>query len=533
MNGTVPESCPPQSESIPPVASVAAAAVTTPNGGANVHIDTTHLMKGLGRRAVSGGLVTAAAQAIKFGLNLGGVVILARLLSPKDFGLVAMAGALMPVLRTFREGGLSTATVQKENITQAQVSNLFWINVAIGGAIALIGSALAPAVAWFYRDDRLTVITVLLSMSFLLSGAAVQHLALLNRQMRFRAVAMIDISSGIAGFLAGILLAWRGFGYWSLVGMQLATTIAEVGLTWAASGWKPHLPRRRSGTRPLVRFGASMTFYIFLRRLVSGTDVILLGRFYGADAVGLYTRASALLLRPLDQVIQPFDTVFVPVLSRLQNDPNRYRETFLQAYGAIALFSFIFAGLLAGVSEPIVLFLLGPAWSEVIPIFAWLTVAALYIPLSYAVMWLLTTQGRSRDLLSMGVVVPLLTVASIAAGLPFGLVGLAISFSLVGLLIRLPIQYFLTGRSGPVSTADLWAVFFRHLPLWGAVAAATWLVQNVSTSQSPLMQLILAGMAGLVVAVTSILCWPPMRQEARFMIDRLQGLIGKRAISSA
>ncbi len=485
------------------------------------HIGTAHLLKNIGHRAVTGGFVTAAAQGVKFVLNIGSAVVLARMLSPKDFGLVAMAGALMPILRTFREGGLSTATVQKQDITHAQVSNLFWINVAMGTLITAIGAGLAPAVSWFYHDERLTVVTVLLSLSFAISGAAVQHLALLNRQMRFAAVAGIDIASATGGFVVGVAMAHFGASYWSLVGMQLSTTVLELLLTWAVSGWRPQLPRRNSGTKPLLTFGASMTVYILLRRLAASTDVILLGRFYGAEPVGLYSRGQALLLRPLDQFISPFDTVFIPLLSRLQDQPERYRQVFIQAYGAIALLSFTFAGLLFGLSSPLVLLLLGKNWSAVIPVFSWLTIAALYIPLSYAAMWLLTTQARSRDLLLVGSVVPLLAVVSVAIGLPFGVTGIALSLSLVGLFLRLPIQYHITGRAGPVSRGDLWGVFFRHLPIWAAVAAVTWAVQRGLSERPVILQLAVGGTAGALVSVATIALWPSLRGEAKFILDRM------------
>lgn len=489
------------------------------------HFRTEHLLTNLGPRAVSGGFVTALAQGMKFILNLASAVVLARLLSPGDFGLVAMAGALMPILRTFREGGLSTATVQKEGITHAQVSNLFWINLALGGLITLIGVALAPAISWFYKDERLTVVTLLLSLSFVLSGAAVQHLALLNRQMRFKAVAFIDIASAIFGFLAGVIFAWIGWGFWALVGMQLSVTLAEVVLTWFASGWVPQLPRRGSGTKPLLHFGASMTAYILLKRVAASTDLILLGRFYGADPVGLYSRAGVLLVRPLDQFIAPFDAVFIPILSRLQNQPDRYRQVFLQAYGAIALLSFTFAGLLIGLSEPLVLLLLGPKWTEVVPIFSWLTIAALHIPLCYAAMWLLTTQGRSRDLLVMGVAVPLLTLLSVAVGIPYGVTGLAASVSLTGLFIRLPVQYHITGRSGPVGRKDLWGVFFHHLPLWIAVAASTWIVQYATSTLPSLAQVVLGGLTGLTMGALSVACLPTLRAEVMFIVEQTRKFI--------
>jgi O-antigen/teichoic acid export membrane protein len=492
---------------------------------ADRHLGTAHLVENLGQRAVSGGFVTGLAQIVKFGLTLGSTVALARLLSPEDFGLVAMTGALMTVLRVFREGGLSTATVQKAHVTQAQVSNLFWINLAFGFVLTLLGACLAPVVAWFFHDQRLIAITMLLSLSFAVGGSAVQHLALLNRQMRFKAVAVIDITSLVVGFVVGVGLAWLNFGYWSLVGMQLATSLTETAMTWLASGWRPHLYQRHSDTSSMLKFGASMTISILLRRLVSGTDVILLGRIYGAGVVGLYSRAVILISRPMDQFINPFDAVFVPLLSRLQDQPARYRQVFLQAYGVIALLSFPFAGLLMGLSGPIVIFLLGAKWSGVIPIFAWFSIAALHIPLGYAGMWLLTTQGRSRDLLVTGIIFPLLTLLSVAVGLPYGATGVALSSALAGLVIRLPVQFYITGKCGPVSAKDLWGIFFRHLPMGIAVAVASWLVRQVMTAYVPLAQLVVGSVAGGLVALLIAIVSPTLRSEVRFIQEKLQRFI--------
>lgn len=483
------------------------------------------MLKNLGQRAVSGGVITALAQVVKFALTLGSTVALARMLSPEDFGLVAMTGALMTVLRVFRQGGLSTATVQKAQVTQAQVSNLFWINLGFGIVLAMIGAGLAPVVAWFFRDERLIAITVLLSLSFAIGGSSVQHLALLNRQMRFKAVALIDITSLLVGFVTGVGLAWLQFGYWSLVGMQLATSVTETGMTWLASGWRPHFYRRGSDTGSMLKFGASMTVAILLRRLVSGTDVIMLGRFYGAGVVGLYSRAAVLISRPMDQFINPFDAVFIPLLSRLQDQPARYRQVFLQAYGMIALMSFPLAGLLMGLSGPIVLFLLGPQWSGVIPIFAWFSIAALYIPLGYAGGWLLTTQGRSKDMLVTGTIAPLLTVLSVMVGLPHGATGVALSSALVGLFIRMPILFHVAGKCGPVSGKDLWGVFFQHFSLGIAVALASWLAGQAMAAYPLLAQLIIGVLAGGLVAVVIVIASPGLRNEARFLLEKLQQFV--------
>src|SRR6266513_2160604 len=192
---------------------------TAPN---EKHLSTGHLLDNLKGRTISSGLITIAAQGIKFALNLASIMVLARLLTPRDFGLYAMVTTIMGYVVTFKDAGLSTATVQREGITHAQVSNLFWINVALSGALSLILAAGAPVIAWFYREPRLVPITLVLSSTFLLSGLAVQHTALLNRQMRFQAIAVVQVGSMLIGIAVSIGMAWLKYNYWALVGGNLA-----------------------------------------------------------------------------------------------------------------------------------------------------------------------------------------------------------------------------------------------------------------------------------------------------------------------
>src|SRR5262249_24923808 len=177
--------------------------------------------------------------------------------SARDVGLVAMVMTVMGFLKIFKDAGLSTATVQHEGITHALVSNLFWINVALSAVISLAFAASAPAISRFYREPQLVAITLALSATFLLEGSAVQHTALLNRQMRFKVIALIQVGSTLSGVLVGIGMPCFKLGFWSLVGLQLATPLSSCLLTWTASRWRPQPPIRGSGTRPLLGFGAN------------------------------------------------------------------------------------------------------------------------------------------------------------------------------------------------------------------------------------------------------------------------------------
>jgi PST family polysaccharide transporter len=472
---------------------------------------TDDLQQNLKGHTISSGFVTGVAQFVQLGLQFGSTILLARLLLPQDFGLIAMVTAVTGLMWVFKDGGLSTATVQREGITHAQVSNLFWTNVALGGFGSLTLAISAPALAWFYREPRLIRVTLALSITFLLIASTVQHMALLRREMRFKSIAVIQLSSAAAGSLIGIGMAWLGFGYWSLVGMQLSAQVASFLLTWSASRWRPQLPERRSGTRSLLHFGANLTVSSFLYSLSRGIDGLLIGRFYGSGPLGLYNRAGALLMQPVQQLIGPIEAVLTPALSRLQTQPERYRRAVFHAYEFIAVASFLFTGLLLGLAHPLTLAVLGHKWEKSAPIFAGFTLVALYTPVGSVATWLLTSQGRGRDFLILSSIRCALTIVFILAGLPFGPVGVAMSYSAFCLLVALPLTYHIAGRSGPVTAGDLWGRFFTHLPLWVVVCAVTWLTRTMVVNTVPWKQLFICSPVGLLAGIGFIWVYPPAR----------------------
>jgi O-antigen/teichoic acid export membrane protein len=494
------------------------------------HFATDHLVASLKGRALSSSFVTMLAQSVQFAFMLGSTMILARLLSPFDFGLIAMVTTVIGFLRIFNEAGLSTATVQREGITHAQVSNLFWTNVALGGTITLLLALSSRVLAWFYREPRLIDITLALCITFLLTSLAVQHLALLKRQMRFQAIAVIQISATGAGALVGVLMAWTKCGYWSLVGMQLATPLVMLVLTWSFSHWRPQLPKRDGATRSMLHFGAHLTASSFLWSLARGSDSLLIGRVYGPAPLGLYSRAAVLLMRPIEQAIPTLGAVLVPTLSRLQTKPERYRRAVLQIYDIIAVSTFLSAGLLFALARPLTLLVLGQKWANAAPIFAGFTLVALYYPIGDIASWLLTSQGRGKDFLVLGLITSFLAPVFFIAGLPFGPVGVAITYSVFCLLVALPAAYYVAGRRGPVSTRDLWSRFFTQVPLWMVVCGVTLLMRMILEDAAPWKEVLVCAPAGLLAGIAFISIYPPAR---RAVLSLLRALKERREQASA
>jgi PST family polysaccharide transporter len=493
------------------------------------HLSTDHLLTNLRQRTISSGLITAAAQGAQFCLNLGYIMVVARLLVPQDFGLVAMVTTIIGFLRMFQEVGLSTVTVQRREITHAQVSNLFWVNVAVGGVITLLAAASAPAIAWFYREPRLVSITLVLSVSFLLASSAVQHVALLNRQMRFGVLAMIDIVSMLAGYLAGIGMALWKYGCWALVFANLVQVTIKLVLAWLISGWRPRLPSRNTQTGHLLSFGANFAAGALMYSLTRGADNLLIGRVFGAAAVGLYSRGSILLMRPLEQFVMPINAVMIPALSRIQSQHDRYRRTFLQVFEAIALITFLFTGLFLALSYPLTLAVLGPKWEGAVVIFAGFTMAALAYPLITASTWLFASQARGKDWVIDSSIVSTVTLCSFLVGLPFGPAGVAISYSVSCIVLQLPFVYYIAGRRGPVSRRDLWIGSLRHLPVWGIVCGTAWLARTFVLGANPWMQLFLCGPVALLAGGAYIAVSAPSRRVAVNLFSIARELKGTRA----
>ena len=267
------------------------------------------LHKDLKGKTARGGIYTAAAQAIGIGTQSASIPILALLLRPEDFGLVAMVTALTAFAGIFVDVGLSMATIQRPKITHPQVSNLFWIATCLSCAVATVVAILSPAIAWFYHEPRLILITLVLCTSFVFAGLTVQQQALLQRAMRFRALAIVQTTSGVAGYAAAIAWAWVYRDYWAMVLFTVVVALVRMAGTWIACGWLPALPRRGTGVWDMLNFGGYLTGFNLTNYFSRNSDNMLIGWYWGATPLGFYERAYKLLMFPLQQINGPLTGV--------------------------------------------------------------------------------------------------------------------------------------------------------------------------------------------------------------------------------
>ena len=396
---------------------------------------TDHLRADLKSRSVRGGLLTITSQGAQFFMQSVGTVVLARLLTPADFGLVAMVTAVTGLGQAFADLGLSEATIQHPEINHNQVSTLFWINVAIGLTLTSITIALAPVLVWFYHEPRLKGITFLASLTFLIGGLRVQHDALLRRQMRFLSLAIRDVASYGVAVPVAIILAWRGAGYWVLVALPLIMNLTRMSLSWLMVRWVPGLPRRDAKVRSLIAFGGNIAASYLIFNVNRSADNVLIGWYWGAGPLGLYSRAYNLLMLPVRQLGAPARGVAIPSFSRVQGDPERLARYYLQTANLIMWIIAPIFGFLFVAAEPVIILTLGNRWREAAPVFQILAIFALGQLLLESTLWLFVSRGQSRRLLKLLLIISPIIIGSYAIGLPFGIKGVALSGSLVLLAV--------------------------------------------------------------------------------------------------
>jgi PST family polysaccharide transporter len=426
-------------------------------------------MQDLKERTIRSGCAKVCAQAVTFLLRVGSLMVLARLLEPIDFGLVGMVIALTGVLNLFRDFGLSTATVQRVNVTEAQISTLFWINVLVGAILALLAIVIAPVVVVFYHEPRLFGVTAVLASGFLFNAAGVQHSAILQRQMRFTALATIDIVSLVVSTAVGIGMAVSGYGYWALVVMTVTLPFVGTVCLWLTTSWIPGMPGRQAGIRSMMRFGGTITLNSAVVYVAYNFEKILLGHFWGAEAIGIYGRAYQLINIPIDNLNSAVGGVAFSALSRIQDDSNRLKTYFLKGYSLSLVLTVPITIVCALFADDLIAVLLGPKWTGTAAIFRLLAPTILIFALINPLAWLLFSTGLVRRSLNIALVIAPLVITGYVIGLPYGPKGVALAYSAVMMLWVVPhIAWCVHGTV--VSFRDMVVAVSR--PLFAGFAAA-------------------------------------------------------------
>ncbi|RUX45712.1 lipopolysaccharide biosynthesis protein [Mesorhizobium sp. M4A.F.Ca.ET.020.02.1.1] len=463
-----------------------------------------------GRVALRGGLVTAGAQGFKMAIQFISVVILARLLVPEDFGLVASVGPIVAFVGLLQNLGLQQALVQRRDISDRQLNQVFWVSALVGLGSSVVVAALAPAIAAFYGDQRMFGITMASALPLLLGSIAAVPLALMNRHLQFGQLAINDVATAAAGLLAAAIAAWAGMGYWSLVLGPAVAAVVALAAAWLVVRWTPSRPDLKVDG-DILSFGANLTGFNLVNFFSRNLDNILIGKYSGAIELGYYDRAYKLLLFPLQNITQPLTRVMVPLLSRIHEDKARFRDLYVRTNWMLAAVTMPGIAALTLTSEQVVALLFGPRWTAVAPIFAWLGIASLMQSVSSTTGWIFICQGKTKTMFHWGIYSSLTTVASFIVGLHWGAVGVAAAYAISGYVLRVPVLAVLVHRVGPVTAGD----FLIMQGLFIVSSLLAWLayleLPASLTGQSDLLAVALALCLNYGFALILMLIFPQSR----------------------
>jgi PST family polysaccharide transporter len=466
----------------------------------------------LAQRAARGAIFTVVSQVVGLMVQLASVVVLSRLLSPRDYGLVAIVLVVVAFGETFRDLGLSSASVQAKILTKLQRDNLFWINGGIGGVLTLIVFFASGIIAAVTKSPEVVHVAQVLSLTFFFNGLTTQYRASLLRSLRFRALMIIDITSAVIALGIAIYAAAIGLGYWALVVQQMGlVTFGMIGAVLAAR-WLPGLPNREGDIRGFLRFGWNLVGSQLIAYLSSNIDSLTVALRFGTVPLGFYNRAFQLVMTPVNQIRGPMTTVALPVLARIQDARERFNEYVVVGQLALSYPICLALGAVAVLSDPLIMIALGPQWGPSSPILRLLATSAMFQTLAYVGYWVYVSRGLGKSLFRFSMVSAAVRIACILIGSQWGVDGVAFGF-MVGPAINWPISLGWLSRVTEVPTRRLYSGAFRVLGLVAVSAGVTWVVL-LGVSRFGALASLVIGLLAYLGTIALALLVPPYRADA-------------------
>lgn len=418
--------------------------------------DTANVRNSVGIKSLKAGLTNTISQGASLFITLLRAAILARLLTPEDYGVFTMVIVVVSIAVIFKDLGLSTATIREKEISHAQVSNLFWINALIGAGAMLIVIATSPAIAWFYRDPRLTEIAIALSIAFLFGGLSVQHQALLKRQMQFGKIAYLTIFSCVFSSLIGVSVAWLGYNYWALIWMNVSQNLFLMIGFWFATGWKPGMPTKGVGTKKFIKIGLDVAGLNAFSTITKNIDKIIAGQVSTASHLGLYIKGTQVPGMVSGQFRMAFFSVAMPALSTLQNDQKQFASYYYKFLNVVAwvtmslsVFCFVFA-------EDIILIYFGSKWLGATVYMKFFAVNSFFLPVMTTLDQIPLSLGHSRQYLIAGIIRSIGTIFCVSLGGYFyDIIGIAAGVVLGNIITFFPFFLICVKNSSIVITKYL------------------------------------------------------------------------------
>lgn len=432
----------------------------------------------LTKKSIVGVGWTALGNIIRQALQVVTMVVMARLLSPEDFGLFAIVMVFAGFMHILGSMGTAQVVIHLDRPSQGMLSSILYFNIAIGSLLCIILFFLAAPLAYFFDDARLQPLLQLISFVFVIASFSFVQKALLEKGIQFRKVIMLETLAMAAGSVLGIVAAMQGFGVVSLVLVSMTNAfIFSLGL-WVSSDWKPGFRFARNDIFAIWDYTVNLTGFNIINYFARNTDTFLIGKFIGPAGLGLYSLCYRIMLYPLDNISRVVVRVLFPAFSAIKSDNVRFRRGYLKAITTIAFFTFpIMLGLFASV-EAFVMVVFGEKWRSMSSILMVLAPVGMIQSIVTTVGCIYTAKGTTRLMLKIGALNSAVIVLSFVVGLPFGVLGVAISYSVANLIMLYP-NLMISWRQIDLSVKQgiqtLLPILYSSL----LMAALVWLLGNM------------------------------------------------------
>jgi PST family polysaccharide transporter len=435
----------------------------------SILFEDNRAQSGHGRKSLHGGAVSIASRAVSALVQVGSVIFLARLLTPEDYGLVAMVTAITGLAPLVVDLGTRDALLQRPTITRGEVSALFWISMAVGSLFAALVAGSGPIIARIYHEPRLTEIALISSTAAITSALAAQHSALMRRAMLFKRLAIIETVAGALGAATVVTIAARGGGYWALVLRPIITTgMVAIG-AWTACRWLPTKPDFTAGVRTMLKFGIHLTGFTVTDFTGRSMDRVAIGLRSGAQHLGYYQKAMLLYDNLLDVLTVPLHSVASASLSKLTENLAELKRAWGKALEALAFFAMPAFGIIAVIGRDLIAILLGEKWSYAGVLLGVLAMRGIPHVLERTHGWLHVAAGRADRWMRYGVSAVIVQAVALLFGLPYGAMGIAVAYTISMYLLCVPAVAY-AGQPLGIGVSDVLKAVGRQMV--AAVAAA-------------------------------------------------------------
>ena len=475
------------------------------------------------RSSFHGATLLVTARIVGHVVQLGALVVIARLLTPDDFGVMAMVVAVTALFSIFRDLGLSLVTVQRPNITQDELSILFWVNVAFGCFLGLLTFGSGPILGWFYRDVRLAGVTAVIAITFPLGALGVQHEALLKRNMQFGRFVAQRFACTVASATSGVYMAYIGWGYWALAYQQVVSIGISTILLWLIVRWRPGPPRRCDSLKEMLGFGGRLSAHGLIGYFSMNLDKLLIGRFFGSAALGLYAAAYRLMMRPIAIAAFTVGDAAIPAMSRDAEAGRTINDSYYRMLRFTCLLGFPVCVWGCIWAEDVVMALLGSQWMQITTILRFLLVAALANMVGATTGWVFVAAGHPGRMLRWGVAWTGITAVAFCCGLPFRAEGVAAAYAAANWL-SLPVWLHYAYRPTTIRSTQALRIASRAL-LYAVLSTvpstlAAWVFPSTLDSATLKFSLQILG-AALCYAAVILTVVRPARDSVRNTFARL------------